>query len=156
MSLIIDSLAIALGTANANVSSCTAITIPEPPSLGLDNDQTYAREQLMNVIHQTSQAIANLTLIAAASQHPRAYEVLEKLLMRHQDAATKLLELHNARADINKKNRDAGTLPTGNVNQTYIANAVFTGTTAELLAKLKGTPEALEVLEHDDLLDLDE
>lgn len=153
MSLLLDDpLALALGTANANTQSCTAMIVADTvPVIGIDNDQDYAREQLIEVIKNSSLAISNLMNISVASQHPRAFEVLEKLLMRQQDAAQKLLELHKTRAQVQVLNKNAGEAATQNiVNQTYIANAVFTGTTAELLDKLQGKNR--EILEHEDLL----
>jgi len=149
MGLLDDPLALALGTANAN-SISTAVVVANPiPEGGLDNDQEHARLQLLDVLENTATAIADLMKISKASQHPRAYEVLEKLLMRQQDAATKLLELHNARADINKKNRDAG--GPQNPQNLNIANAVFVGTTSEFLDKLRGKDRTVE--DHEDLLD---
>lgn len=155
MSLLDDTLAIALGTANANSTNTSVVVVDAVHSNAatINDDQEHARQQLLKVIEQSANAIEHLMKISKVSQHPRAYEVLEKLLMRQQDAATHLLELHNQRADINKKNRDTTLLSGANVNQTYIANAVFTGTTAELLDRLSGKNR--EVIEHDDLLDID-
>ena len=156
MGLLDDPLAIALGTANAN-NTCTTLVVANTTIVapGLDNDQEHARQQLLDVIKQSANAAETLMKISKASQHPRAFEVLEKLLMRQQDAAAKLLELHLARADIEKKKKDNGQV-TGNVtNQTYIANAVFTGTTSELLDKLRGKDRTVQ--DHEDLLlDVDE
>lgn len=155
MGLLDDPLAIALGTANANTSTCTTITLANTvPDTGLDNDQDFARAQLIDVVQKSTTAIEQLLAISKASQHPRAYEVLEKLLMRQQEAARELLELHNSRADINKKNRDAAAVPGANVTQQYIANAVFVGTASELLDKLRGKDRSVE--DHDDLLLEDE
>lgn len=154
----VDPLALALGTANANsIANATSIVtmpiyIPQitaAPKSNVADDQDFARAQLIDVIEKTSNAISQLMIISKVSTNPRAYEVLEKLLMRQQDAAAKLVELHNARADIElKKSKTANVSPT--TNQVYISNAVFTGTTAELLDKLRGKDRT--VIEHDDLL----
>ena len=151
-----DPIAAALGVATSNsntslVVAQTSIVVASNTNTGikLDDDQEFARQQLYDVVQKTSNAIGELMMISSSSQHPRAYEVLEKLLMRQQDAASKLLEIHKARAEINK----IANTPTGNVNQTYIANAVFTGTVADLLDQIRGKNR--EVIEHDDLLELE-
>lgn len=154
MGLLDDPLAVALGTANANSQPCTAIAVANttPANVGIDNDQDFARDQLIDVIENSAEAIQDLMKISKASQHPRAFEVLEKLLMRQQDAAKQLLELHKTRAQVGVLDKTSGKAAgTQNVvNQTYIANAVFTGTTAELLDKLQGKNR--EIIEHDDML----
>jgi hypothetical protein len=131
------------------------ISFPPIPTINtgskLDDDQEYARQNLIDVVQKSSNAIGELMEISRASQHPRSYEVLEKLLMRQQDAATKLLELHRARTEINREAAKAPIVPAGG---TYIANAVFTGTMAELLDGIRGKNR--DIIEHEDLLDLED
>lgn len=154
MSLLDDPLALALGTANTTNSTAVVVAAPKMgtivPKVGtpdLNDDHAEALQILRDTLVSTQQAIANMMLISTASQHPRAFEVLNQLLTTQQETATKILELHQQRADVEKKKAD--TKPTI-VNQTYIANAVFEGTTAELLDKIDGKDRS--VIEHDDLL----
>lgn len=141
-----DPIAQALGVAN---QQSLAMYPPIPVVINaaastIDNDQEFARKNLYDVVNKTSEAINELMQISSQSQHPRAYEVLEKLLMRQQDAASMLLKIHKARKDID----GATDAPPPSVS---ISNAVFVGTTSELLDALRGKNR--EVIEHDDLLE---
>ena len=116
----------------------------------LDDDAEYARQNLYDVVSKTSEAVDQLMEISRESQHPRAYEVLGTLLKQQGDAATQLLDLHKRKVDIQKAANIALT-PHGSANTPLIGNAVFVGSSSELLDLIKGKSHA--VIEHEDLND---
>lgn len=141
-------------TSTAN-TQCVAITNTATPVIASDHpndhlnrDTQFARENLYDVIAQTSAAANALAGIANESQVPRAYEVLGTLLKIQGEASKQLLDIHKVRKDVQP------TLPQPNVatpngGGTYIANAVFVGTNAELLDLING--KSHRIIEHDDM-----
>lgn len=89
-------------------------------------DFETARSNLMTVIEDGQQAIFKLSQIAESSQHPRAFEVLAKLMDTVIHANKELLELQSKIRDIQAK--DA---PHSEQAKT-INNNIFCGSTAEL------------------------
>jgi len=142
---------------NANVSvvvSTPNVPAPLPPVLfrpptpplpvctdqvtQAENDAEYARDNLYDVIQKTSTLIDEMLPVAQQSQAPRAYEVLNSMLNTQAATAALLIKLQTDRAKLKAPGSGGGpgSLPTaGNVT---IANAVFVGTTADLLNLLKG------------------
>jgi hypothetical protein len=98
----------------------------------ITDDFDFARQHILDVLKKTQEAIDELMQVAIQSQHPRSFEVLNQLLTTQREAGQQLLKLEHDRQ------KATGTLssPKGN---THIANAIFIGTTSELLDKLKGT-----------------
>jgi len=143
--------------ANATPQTKQPAPLPAPPAVKsypavipqntgdlITDDAEFARDNLYDIVLKTTDAINELMQVAVATQHPRAFEVLEKLLMRQQDAVKQLLEIQIQKKELTGA---AGiTAPTANV----IANAVFIGTNAELLDMLRGTNRNKEI-EHDGL-----
>jgi predicted transcriptional regulator len=86
---------------------------------------------LYEVIQTGQEAIGKLTEIAAASQHPRAFEVLAKLMDTVVNTNKELLDLQTKIRDI-----DAKDSPINEKAQT-INNNLFVGSTAELQKVLK-------------------
>lgn len=95
------------------------------------NDFEAARANLYEVIQTGQEAISKLTEIAAASQHPRAFEVLAKLMDTVVNTNKELLDLQTKIRDI-----DAKDSPINEKAQT-INNNLFVGSTAELQKVLK-------------------
>ena len=89
-------------------------------------DFETARSNIMTVIEDGQQAIFKLSQIAESSQHPRAFEVLAKLMDTVIHANKELLELQTKIRDIQAK--DA---PHSEQAKT-INNNLFVGSTSEL------------------------
>ena len=51
----------------------------------IQDDADYARKNLRNLIDKGSVAVDNILLVAAASEHPRAYEVAAGMLKNLAD-----------------------------------------------------------------------
>lgn len=95
------------------------------------NDFESARANIHEVIQTGSDALLKLSLIAESSQHPRAFEVLAKLMDTIVSANKDLLELQSKIRDI-----DAIDSPISDKAQT-VNNNLFVGSTAELQKVLK-------------------
>jgi predicted transcriptional regulator len=95
------------------------------------NDFEAARANLYEVIQTNQEAMDKLLQIAEQSQHPRAFEVLGKLMDTHVQANKELLELQSKIREI-----DAAESSTSEGSQT-INNNLFVGSTAELQKMIK-------------------
>ena len=90
------------------------------------NDFEMARSNIHEVISNGTYAIEKLSQIADSSQHPRAFEVLAKLMDTMLQANKDLLELQKQIREI-----DAADTPT-NEEAKSVTNNLFVGSTAEL------------------------
>lgn len=95
------------------------------------NDFEAARANLYGVIQVGQEAMDKLTEIAGQSQHPRAFEVLAKLMDTMVNTNKELLELQSKIREI-----DAKDAPISEQAKT-INNNLFVGSTAELQKVLK-------------------
>jgi hypothetical protein len=89
-------------------------------------DFEMARSNIHEVIQNGSYAIEKLAQIADSSQHPRAFEVLAKLMETMLQANKDLLDLQKQIRVIS-----ASDAPT-NENAKQITNNLFVGSTADL------------------------
>lgn len=95
------------------------------------NDFEAARSNLYEVIQTGKEAMDKLCQIAASSQHPRAFEVLAKLMDTMVSTNKELLELQTKIREI-----DVADAPTNEKAKT-INNNLFVGSTAELQKMIK-------------------
>lgn len=95
------------------------------------NDFEAARANLYEVIQTGKEAMDKLVEIAAQSQHPRAFEVLAKLMDTMVCTNKELLELQTKIREI-----DASDAPT-NEKAKSVTNNLFVGSTAELQKMIK-------------------
>lgn len=95
------------------------------------NDFEAARANLYEVIQTGQEAMDKLTEIAGQSQHPRAFEVLAKLMDTMVNTNKELLELQTKIRQI-----DAADAPINDQAKT-INNNLFVGSTTELQKVLK-------------------
>lgn len=108
-----------------------------------DNDYEFARETLYDMICKGREGVEEMLEVAKQSEHPRAYEVLSKLLKDTSDVSNQLLQLHKQVKEIEKD--DTPALPKGDTT-----NNVFIGSTTDLQRMLKNvsekdiTPDAID------------
>lgn len=95
----------------------------------VEMDTEIARENIKELIHKGHQAVDELAVIARDSQHPRAYEVMATLIKNMSDLNKDLLQLQKQKKDLMVTTEKNGEV---NVN-----NALFVGSTAELMKLLK-------------------
>lgn len=89
-------------------------------------DFEIARANIHNMIENGQEAMLKLAQIADSSQHPRAFEVLAKLMDTMLQANEKLLDLQTKIREI-----DAADSPMNEKAKT-VNNNLFVGSTAEL------------------------
>ena len=89
------------------------------------NDFEMARSNIHEVIQNGTFAIEKLAQIADSSQHPRAFEVLAKLMDTMLQANKDLLELQKSIRDIDAKDTPVN-------DQAKTVNNLFVGSTADL------------------------
>jgi hypothetical protein len=91
-------------------------------------DADFSRSTYYGLIERGNEAINGILNVARESQHPRAYEVAATLIKNMSEVTEKLMVLQKQRKEL-----DAEEKPT-NVT---IDKAVFVGSTADLLKKVK-------------------
>lgn len=93
-------------------------------------DADYVRSNYYGLIEKGNEALDGILEVAKQSQHPRAYEVAANMIKNMSDVTEKLMTLQKQRKDLESPEEKTVT----NVN---VDKAVFVGSTAELLKKLK-------------------
>ena len=104
-----------------------------------DSDYEFARETLYDMICKGREGMEEMLEVAKESEHPRAYEVLAKLMKDTADVSNQLLRLQQQKKDLEKE--DVATtkeLPPGQTN-------VFIGSTTELQRMLQDVNNEKEV-----------
>lgn len=94
---------------------------------GERDDFKYSRETYYDLVEKGREGIEEMMEVAKSSEHPRAYEVLSKLIKDTGDVADKLMDLNRKRVDIKLIEEGPKELPPSE-SQTN----VFIGSTADL------------------------
>jgi hypothetical protein len=110
-----------------------------------DNDYEYARETLYDLIGKGRDGVEEMIEVAKQSEHPRAYEVLAKLIKDTSDVSHQLMNLHKQKKEIEKE--DVKALPKQETTN------VFIGSTTDLQRALKQVNEKDITPQHDALTD---
>lgn len=97
----------------------------------VEEDTEFARNNIKNLIAKGTTAMDNILQIAAASEHPRAFEVAAGLIKNLADMNKDLLDIQKKKKDLSPQESSSSGK---NVN---VNNAVFVGNTTELLKLLK-------------------
>lgn len=97
----------------------------------IQNDYTFSRQNLYNILTKGAAALEEMTEIAAQSQHPRAFESLALLIKNLGDVNDKLMQLHKDVKELEEEE------PAELTRSIQVANAVFVGSTSELLNKVR-------------------
>ena len=93
-------------------------------------DADYVRSNYYGLIEKGNEALDGILEVAKQSQHPRAYEVAANMIKNMSDVTEKLMTLQKQRKELETPEQATAT----NVN---VEKAIFVGSTAELLKKLK-------------------
>jgi hypothetical protein len=117
--------ALGLGPMDKNSPAVTQI-IAHAHNDSAKQDFEIARANIHNMIDNGQEAMVKLAQIADSSQHPRAFEVLAKLMDTMLVANEKLLDLQTKIREI-----DTADAPSNEQAKT-INNNLFVGSTAEL------------------------
>jgi hypothetical protein len=105
------------------------ITIHQDESV--DPDAHYSRANYYNLIEKGNEALDGILEVAKESQHPRAYEVAANMIKNLSDVTEKLMILQKQQQDLKPKEQQT------TQQNIAIDKAVFVGSTADLLKKLK-------------------
>jgi len=96
-----------------------------------DVDADFARKNIKSLIEKGNVAVDNILQVAAASEHPRAYEVAAGLIKNLADLNKDLMEIQKRKRDLGpKETQGAGTT-------TNIDKAVFVGSFTDLVKSIK-------------------
>jgi hypothetical protein len=97
------------------------------PNTQLEDDYTFVRTNLYDALTKGANALDELCDIAKQSQHPRTYEVLAGLIKTLGETNQRVMDLHKDMAELQQDEEDIGK------TSVHVANAIFVGTTSELL-----------------------
>lgn len=97
----------------------------------VESDADYARSNLYGLIEKGNETIDNVSEIARESMSPRAFEVLGQLMKTQSENLDKLLKLQKDKKELLKTQEQT------TQQNIAIDKAVFVGSTADLLKKLK-------------------
>jgi hypothetical protein len=121
-----DPIGKALGLSSIKTSSAINNLMADAHNDSAKADFETARANVLNIIENGQEAIYKLGQIADSSQHPRAFEVLAKLMDTTLQANKELMELQTKIRQIS-----AADAPS-NEHAKTINNNLFVGSTAEL------------------------
>ena len=97
-------------------------------------DYEYTRGNLYSIIEKGQEAINGILELAQDSEMPRAYEVAGQLIKSVSDATDKLMDLQKKLKDVNEEVASKG--------PTYVTNALFVGSTADLSKLIKAQSDS--------------
>ncbi len=110
-----------------------------PPSDLTDEDEDYilVRKTLRNLIVKGNDAIEEIATIARQNESARGFEVVSNLIKTVGETSKDLYALQKTKKDLREPNPDSDPRkknPEGHIN---VEQAVFVGSTAELLSAIK-------------------
>lgn len=97
-------------------------------------DYTLARRTFRDLINKGNDAIEGISDLAKQSESPRAYEVLATLMKTVADTTKDLYDLQKKTKDLKAEEK----MRPQDEQRINVEKAVFVGSTAELLKKVKG------------------
>jgi len=100
----------------------------------IKKDYEYTRGNLYSLIEKGQEAINGILELAQESEMPRAYEVAGQLIKNVADATDKLMELQKKLKDIEEGKQSVK-------GPTNVTNALYVGSTADLLKLIKQKPD---------------
>lgn len=96
----------------------------------VDTDSSLARNNIKNLIDKGTDSIDDLLRVAKESEHPRAYEVAANFIKTLADLNKDLLEIQKKKQELKPQNNQQS-------SPINVKNAVFVGSTAELLKQIR-------------------
>jgi len=127
-----DPIGKALGVTPLSTDSAVRSIISDAHNDSAQNDFELARANIITMVETAQDAIDKLSEIAASSQHPRAFEVLAKLIDTSVQANKNLLELQTKIREIKHSDEPL------NDQAKTINNNLFVGSTADLQKMILG------------------
>ena len=139
MTKVNDSLSDALDVPFEKQEILEPLKKPEEEQLSSDAEADYnlARETFRKLIQQGNDALEDMKNLARESESPRAYEVFATMIKTISDSTKDLYDLQKKTKELKQINGKP-THPDGAIN---VEKAVFVGTTADLLKRIKSEKE---------------
>lgn len=97
-------------------------------------DYSLGRDTLRNLIDTGVSSLEDMKDLARQSESPRAYEVMSTMMKTIAEMTKDLYELQKKTKELNQMDDKKDKPPEGDIN---IERAVFVGSTADLLRKIK-------------------
>lgn len=101
----------------------------------VDMEFEYARANIINILQTSNQVLENTADLALETEHPRMVEVYSGLIKTLADVNKSLFEIRESKMKIKGELADLEEAPAGT---TINNNAIFVGSTEELLQQMKG------------------
>ena len=100
----------------------------------VDMEFEYARGNIIKIIETSKEVLENTAELAIDSDHPRVIEAYSGLIKNLADINKSLFEIREKKMKIKGELQDTEEVPT----KTVTNNAIFVGSTEELLQSMKG------------------
>lgn len=115
----------------------------EPINTNKDQEDDYrlARRVLRNLIVKGNDAIEEISTIARQNESARGYEVVSTLIKTVADTTKDLYNVQKMTKDLKEPSKESDPRVKNPDNNISVENAVFVGSTAELLSALKKKQE---------------
>lgn len=109
------------------------------PSTKVNNTQVdmefdYARANIINILQTSNQVLESTAELVLETEHPRMVEVYSGLIKNLADINKSLFDIREKKMKIKGELLDTEEAPTKTINN----NAIFVGSTEELLQSMKG------------------
>jgi hypothetical protein len=126
----------------AVVTEKVSLPVPSPTDTEEEEDFALARDTMRSLLHRSEGLLEGISRVADEAEHPRAFEVASTMINTIAGVAKELVGLQKTKKEIKG---DLGTVGTVNNTQNNIEQAVFVGSTKDLLAKVKGNaPQTID------------
>ena len=113
------------------------VTIDDEQIVDQKEDYILARKTFRDLISQGNDAIEGISDLAKQSESPRAYEVLATLMKTVADTTKDLYDLQKKTKDLKAEEK----MRPQDEQRINVEKAVFVGSTAELLRKVKNNED---------------
>ena len=117
----------ALGLGPTQQTTAVSTILAKVHNDSAQEDFTFARANIREVVENANDAIAKLAVIADQSQDPRTFDVLSKMMNTVVTASKHLLEIQKDIRAIEKPD-----VPNSDEGKSHVTNNLFVGSTAEL------------------------
>ena len=113
-----------------------SIEVREAKDVMVDIEFEYARGNIIRILETSNDVLVNTAELAIESDHPKMVEVYSGLIKTLADINKTLFDIREKKMKIKGEFIDNDQIPAGTTNITN--NAIFIGSTEELLQTLKG------------------
>lgn len=134
-----NNVPIILNTLPATITNTAVVAVDVVPYAKntvahIEDDYAFTRSKHYEIIRSGMKSLEELTTIATASQHMRAYEAIAMLIKTMSESSDALLKNQMMRQELQAEEEDRGNaVRTSDNGMVSVNNAIFVGTTKDLL-----------------------